>query len=511
MSLTAIKTIGLWLGFDHPEPFRREGAGRLVFYLVKYLIKNYPITCEIWSYECNKKEIHVLFKDLLENAMYSSRIKLITEETFYGKRRPRWEVFREGMNLAGRILFSGSHANWKRPYQHYYRHYGTSFCGWPKVLAMNHNRDNGLKLLPTDLSFLLVLIISGFIARGIRRMILKSTILVRQNIFRDPLAILANRYSQANCMVIPIVSLASGLNVRLPTMIIFLDMVNLEFYDYFIAIDANLKQWIEEGKKCAEDYARQNVYFCGISNYVIERHLLKYIPDVREENTGHIYLAAMVPDSISERVLSRDAIRKKYHIEGQYIFYPTQVRPYKNIITLLKALQILRLQNTFIYLVLTAQHGFQYDPNAGEYADKHGLGDQIIFCKSIPELDLYSLYAHADVVTVTSLFEGGFPLQALEALVMDAPLILSRIPVTLERLTYEGLAPETCGLRLYSPEDENELAGEIKMVLQDRGESIRRQTKAKRKLLSYTWDDVSRKYYECLSMVVERFNHLSDV
>lgn len=485
--------------------------GRVILYLVKYWLKNYPITCEIWSYESNKQHTKELLGDLLEDAICSDRIKLITEETFNEVKRSRWAYFKEGLGLAGKILIYGSHVNWKQPYRIYCMHYGNIFCWGMGASTIEGSWISRLNYMPVDISFSIVLILAGFVTRGIRRVVLKNKIIMKERKTQDQLAVLANRYSQADCMVIPIVTLKSGLDLDFPRLVILLDLVTLEYYDYFIGIDPNLIYWIDDGRKCAEEYGRQGIFFCGISNYVIIKQLLKYINTVRKENTGYIYLAAMIPDGISKKLLSRRTIQNKYKIEGRYIFYPTQIRPYKNIITLLKAVQLLRLNNIDIKVVLTAEYGFKYDPKACEYSDNNGLWNRIIFCKSVPELDLYSLYAHAEAITVTSLFEGGFPLQALEALMMDTPVIMAKIPVTLERLAHEGLAQESCGLLLYSPEDENGLAEGIRAILRDRGKVVQNQERAKRKLLSYTWDDVSREYYERLSKVVGNSNRSQNV
>jgi glycosyltransferase involved in cell wall biosynthesis len=323
----------------------------------------------------------------------------------------------------------------------------------------------------------------------------------------DILAGLANKYSKANCFLIPIVTLGNGLELKFPEVVILHDLVTLEFYDYFVSENPKWKDWIEYGKRCAEKYGEKGVFFCGISKYVIKNQLLKFIKTVKEEKTDFIYHAPMIPEDVSKKIIEKGVLFKKYGIKGRYIFYPTQIRPYKNLITLLKAIKILDNNGINIQLVLTAN--FEHDKKSQKYLEENNLLKNIVFCGDVTESELYSLYRYADVTVTTSLFEGGFPLQALEAIMIGSPVIAAKIPVTIERLVHEGFNEMNCGIKLFNAEDEHELADSIKYVIENRDPIVTEQNVLRNKFAGYTWDVVSKKYYSILSKICMAENYES--
>ncbi len=629
-----MKTLGIWIGFDHKLPIKREGWARVIFYLVKHLLKNYPISCEVWCYSYNYKEVEILFSELLGDRENSRRLRVITEKDFDEGEISRRRVFRRGMEIVKNIILYDRGISWKDPYRYYRSYYPLRVRRRREIEGEGFSIKEYIKYFLIDLICSVVMVFGGLIGRVLRRTILRinlprvtekceefvakelpgevgevdgvervaredrdsegniiygpyvklsagyhevelhysykgegrgdtpiwdvifhrgegvevvaggelrvgddvmvgsfyvteenagkpmefrvwykgkgelrvKKVIIRREVRmeegggeRDMLAKLANKYSSADCFLIPIVTLGNGLELNFPELVILHDLVTLEFYDYFINENPKWKEWIEYGKRCAEDYGRKGVIFCGISKYVIHNQLLRFIKTVNEEQTDFAYHASMKPDKIFERLLSKDTILKKFGIRHKYIFYPTQIRPYKNLITLLKAFKLLLEKEIEIQLVLTGT--FEYDKNSKDYLEKNRLNDHIVFTGDLTETELYSLYFYADVVVVTSLFEGGFPLQALEAIAMNAPVVIARIPVTIERLLAEGFNPEACGLKLFNPEDENELCLKIQEVLHNRERAILEQKFVKDKFAQYTWDDVSRKYYALLSKI----------
>jgi glycosyltransferase involved in cell wall biosynthesis len=310
----------------------------------------------------------------------------------------------------------------------------------------------------------------------------------------DILAGLANKYSKANCFLIPIATLFNALEIKKPRVILLHDLVQFEFQELFLLEKKLNYSFIKDYERKLSEFAEQGCFFISNSDYVRKNHTLKFIKNVEENRTGFVYIPVNIPQDIERRILTQHETLKKYNIKDNYLFYPTQIRPYKNLITLLKALKILLDRNVNLSVVLTGNP--DDSPICKHYIKEKGLDKKIILTGDVPEIDLYSLHKYALATVVPTLFEGGFPWQGLEAMLMNTPAIMSKIPVTIERLKFAGLDPENCGLKMFNPEDEVELAEKILEVLKDRDRAVIEQLPVKEKLFTYTWDDVSHLYYK---------------
>jgi glycosyltransferase involved in cell wall biosynthesis len=191
--------------------------------------------------------------------------------------------------------------------------------------------------------------------------------------------------------------------------------------------------------------------------------------------------------------LTEKVIRKKFGLKKDYLFYPTQVRPYKNVTVLIEALSILRDRNIDVNLVLTGNPSDVPDVELAIY--KYKLNSEIICLSNVSENELYSLYRYAAAAPVPTLFEGGFPWQACEALFMNTPLILSDIPVVRERILFCGMSIENCGLKLINPHNPKECADAIEDIILNRDKTLLSQSNFKDKLLAYSWNEASDSYY----------------
>jgi glycosyltransferase involved in cell wall biosynthesis len=493
------ETLAVWLGFNFRTSMKREGISRFLYYLIKHLSKNYQVNIEIWCYDCNYSEVSELFSELLSDEFYRKKLRIITETTYKSTNISRWIILGRSFQAALRSLYDADISG-NRAYLNYREHIRCMkerkrVDGRPFNVIMNYI------FLPLDMFLSCILLLLGYLIKGLRITLLTRVPLSAAKGKDYLLEELANKYSQAECMLIANIVLDNALAINIPKVVFVPDLVTLEFRDFFIRQDPATERWIEHGRITAESFGKQQSYFCGISKYGVNNQLLKYIKNADELRTLFIYLASMVPDNIFERVLNRNDILSKYRISLRYIFYPTQIRPYKNIIVLLKSLKSLIGRGINLQIVLTGQ--LESDVSAYAYARENNLLGNIILCGSLPEVDLYSLYYHAEMMISPSLFEGGFPLQALEALLMDTPVIMARIPVTVERLIFEGFDPVKCGVKLFRPEDDEDLTSRILEVLNNREKALAEQHDVKTKMLSYTWNDVSRQYYELFSKIAE--------
>jgi glycosyltransferase involved in cell wall biosynthesis len=243
-----------------------------------------------------------------------------------------------------------------------------------------------------------------------------------------------------------------------------------------------------------EQFNRRDAFFFCNSEHVRRNQLMKYIRHVDEGRTRVVYLPVNIPSSIHERIPAEADIRARFAIDGPYFFYPTQIRPHKNVLTLLKALKLLVDEGHSPKLVLTGSP--EHVPEVDRYIQESSLGERVILARDVPEEALYALHAYAAATTVPTLFEGGFPWQALEAMVMGTPAILSSIEAVTERLAAFGIPAE--GLHLFDPFDATALAELMRNALTHRNEMVRRQASATEALLQHQWKDVAEAYAETM-------------
>lgn len=476
--------IGIWLGFPNYTPMKREGISRYVLYLVKHLVKNFKVQIEIWTCEINKNECDYLFEDLLTDSEYSKYISILTEKNYlekYYKNKGRIFLYSFKMNSTINM------PSWKLPYRNYL-HYCKISCS--------------KKINILDYFAAAILLIKGIIDKILFKLMPINTIDGLNGSEDEILVKSANFVSNVDCFIIPVFLLVNGLKLEKKKIISLHDLHVYEFLDLFVEEwgEGNTKNWQyafdSSITTISNHILNEKIYFISNCDYVRKNHTLKYIQSVKEELTDFVYLPVIIPDNIKKRIIKENILRDKFKIVNDYIFFPTQVRPYKNLITLVKALKVVIDQGFSIYVVLTGK--LENSKIASKYVKENNLKRYIIETGDVSEEELYSLHKYAAATVVTSLFEGGLPWPALEGLFMDTPVIVPKIPVVIERLQSVGFNLHNCGLRLFEPLDYNELANEIIYSLRNRESIVTKQKPIKEVLLSYTWDDVAKKYYEII-------------
>lgn len=314
------------------------------------------------------------------------------------------------------------------------------------------------------------------------------------NFTNDNLNEIARRFSQAECFIPAIGYLDNVIHANKKIFVPVHDLALHHHYDIFVNMDKKNKSKYLDVSARIENFARYGAFmFCNCQTNK-EQQVLKYVKNIKQENVTYVYLPTNIPKNIEKSVISEKQMREKFEIRNDYLFYSTQIRPYKNVTLLIKALAILKRKNTDIALVLT---GNPDDVNeVKETIQELQLKNNITCVYDVSEIELYTLYKYAAAVPVPTLFEGGFPWQACEALYMNTPVVLSNIAVTLERISHLGFTENTCGLELFDPSNAEELAEKLDRVLRDRDGAVKRQQKFRDKLLSYTWDDAAKLYYQ---------------
>jgi glycosyltransferase involved in cell wall biosynthesis len=202
-------------------------------------------------------------------------------------------------------------------------------------------------------------------------------------------------------------------------------------------------------------------------------------------------------EAASARLLS-DALAKAEAIDGRlpvvcgdspgrYLFYDSQLRPHKNVGTLLKAFRWLLDEGHLSHrLVLTGSPSMA--PRIQELVKQLALQDDVLFLVRLSEEELAACYRHAELAVNPTLSEGACPFTFTEALSVNTPVVMSRIPVTEEVIVDRQLQ----AAMLFDPYDWRDMARGIRRGIEDRDELLAMQLAAYETLACRSWRDVSR-------------------
>lgn len=173
----------------------------------------------------------------------------------------------------------------------------------------------------------------------------------------------------------------------------------------------------------------------------------------------------------------------------KYIFYSSQVRPHKNIMTLIKAYEyLLRRKYCNIKLILTGD--LTKSQTAWDYIVANRLQFDVLTFYNVSEQELASLYRCAQLVVTPTLYEGGFPFTFGEGMSVGTPSVMSDIPQTREVVEPYGLADDM----LFDPYDYRAMADRIEYGLNHREELYQKELLLYRKLEKRTADVVASEY-----------------
>ena len=185
-----------------------------------------------------------------------------------------------------------------------------------------------------------------------------------------------------------------------------------------------------------------------------------------------------------------------------YIFYASQIRPHKNIISLLKAYEfLLRERNIDQKLFLTGKIDPKEYNSVTAYVFEHGLEHDVLSFPDVPAATLAALYRCADLVVNPSLYEGGFPFTFGEGMSVGTPSLMARARFDEETLIGAGLEEIT-----FDPYDWKDLAKKIEYWLPRREELYHKELAFYKEMEKRTPDVVAREYIKAFEMFIDRYN-----
>jgi len=214
--------------------------------------------------------------------------------------------------------------------------------------------------------------------------------------------------------------------------------------------------------------------------------------------------SADIQDALCEN-LFRGALHKAIGNPGavnlhngdiRFIFYASQFRPNKNIVSLLRAYEYLLKQRYIGHkLVLT---GNPKDiSEVDRFITDHNLQNDVLCLHGLSARELAACYRLADLAVNPSLSEGGCPFTLTEALSVGTPVVMAKIAVTEEVVT----DPDMQDLMLFDPYDWKAMADKIEWALQNRDMLLERQLPLYNKLAERTWQDVVDEHVAILDRI----------
>jgi glycosyltransferase involved in cell wall biosynthesis len=186
-------------------------------------------------------------------------------------------------------------------------------------------------------------------------------------------------------------------------------------------------------------------------------------------------------------------LHQVYGIPDRFLFYPAQLWPHKNHLTILMALKQIEAQcGLKIPLVLT---GAKYAAAAQVIAFIEDQAmDYVHYLGTVPAGHMVSLYQKATFLIMATLHEsGGFPI--LESAAAGTPIIASRIP------PFEEFG-EILQLNLFNPLDTRELARLIASLWNDERTAAAQSAYNRERITLYSWENAAKKFVRLFARAV---------
>ncbi len=150
-------------------------------------------------------------------------------------------------------------------------------------------------------------------------------------------------------------------------------------------------------------------------------------------------------------------------------------------------------------MILTGNPNLQ---GINDFIKAHNLENDVLCLHGLSTQELAACYKLADLAVNPSLSEGGCPFTFTEALSVDTPVVMARIPVTLEVIKDPDLDKDM----LFDPYDWKDMADRIEWALQNKEELLGRQKLLYAVLEKRTWRTVVDEYVDILDLIASKAN-----
>jgi glycosyltransferase involved in cell wall biosynthesis len=185
------------------------------------------------------------------------------------------------------------------------------------------------------------------------------------------------------------------------------------------------------------------------------------------------------------------AVKSRYGIRGDYLFYLGTLQPRKNLVHLVDAFARLQPLAADLQLVLAGKKGWLYNDLFSRVGEL-GLGRRVVFAGYVPDDDKAALLSGALALVYPSLYEG-FGLPVLEAMACGTPVLTSSI----------SSLPEVAGeaALLVDPLDTDAMAAGISRLITDADLRQSLVDKGYAQVREFSWANAARQVLQVLESV----------
>ncbi len=270
----------------------------------------------------------------------------------------------------------------------------------------------------------------------------------------------------------------------------------------------------ETYKKITDTIAAGDHFIC-YSEYVKQKHLIhafRVIPDkITVIPHGAIDLSPVLKKNRSQVTLQNQSIQilrqyqktdlayhpylSDYNLgDMRFIFYSSQLRPYKNFHNLIRAYEIL-LRERFVNVKLIVTGDIKSDPGLYQYILDKRLQFDVLSFYDIPS-DVLAALNHLAVCAVNpTLFEGGFPFTFTEAYSVGTPSVMSAIPAVTVDVKEEDLHQRM----LFDPYNVDDMVNKIEWAIKNRSKLLELQAPLYQRFKERNWGLVAKEYVNLLT------------
>lgn len=236
--------------------------------------------------------------------------------------------------------------------------------------------------------------------------------------------------------------------------------------------------------------ARYASYLQASSHYIKEdlvAHFRELSPDQIEVIPSGVTIERFAAPSASD-------VRGRYGLPERFLFFPAQLWPHKNHLTVLRALkQIETDRGVKIPLVLTGDKFPATPKKIFEFIADQSM-EYVHYLGKVPSQDMIALYQNAAFMITATLHESS-SLPILEAAAAGTPIIASKIP-PLEELG------QVLQLNLFDPLDVDGLARLIFDLWNDEKTASAQAAVNRRQITCYSWENTARKYLQFFEKIL---------
>ncbi len=185
----------------------------------------------------------------------------------------------------------------------------------------------------------------------------------------------------------------------------------------------------------------------------------------------------------------------------EYVFYPSQVRPHKNMETLIRAVHyLIKNKDRNLKLVLTCNNAF-FSERIKDFIKESGMDNNILCFHGVTVQQLAALYKCAKLVVNPSLYEGGFVVFTLgEGMSVGTPSVMGNMPQNMDVINdYPIIRDEA----IFDSNDYMDMAKTIEWGLDNRDKLYRDELPLYEAYLKRDNRFVAHEYIEYFKYVLE--------